>query len=74
MDKNLTELANHGKGKIPADLLKKFEVERNGSIFRLDSAPGILVFPLEILEKLGYGEIAKAGFEVVITPIVNKTR
>jgi hypothetical protein len=74
MDKNLTELASPGKGRIPADLLKKFEVERNGSIFRFDSAPGILVFPVEILEKLGYGELVKAGFEVVITPTVNKLR
>ena len=69
MEKKVTGLASPGRVKIPADLLKKFQAETKGPIeFRPGSAPGIMVFPEEILAKLGYGDLAKAGFEVLIVP------
>jgi bifunctional DNA-binding transcriptional regulator/antitoxin component of YhaV-PrlF toxin-antitoxin module len=59
-----------GRVVIPRNLLKKFEAESRSEIeFYFPSSPaGIMIFPDDILTKLGYAEIAKAGFKVVIMP------
>ena len=55
---------------IPPDLLKKFEAETKGGVeFKyIDGKNGLILFPEEILAKLGYGALTKAGLEVVIMP------
>ena len=69
MAKNVEEIVNPVRVKIPADLMKKFQAESSSGIeFLPFTAPGIMVFPEEILTKLGYGGLTKAGFDVVIVP------
>jgi hypothetical protein len=69
MEKKATGVVSPGRVKIPYDLLKKFQEENKGSLeFHIDPAPGILMFPESILVNLGYGDLVKAGFDVVIVP------
>ncbi|NTV93477.1 MAG: hypothetical protein HGA72_09545 [Chlorobiaceae bacterium] len=70
MDKSISGAVSQGRVRIPSDLLKKFQAEKAGLQHRIDISSGILVFPEEILATLGYGELTKAGFEVVIMPRV----
>jgi len=70
MEKGIASAVSSGRVRIPSDLLKKFQAEKNGLQHRIDISNGILVFPEEILATLGYGELTKAGFEVVIMPRV----
>jgi hypothetical protein len=69
MNKKETGSIKSSQVVIPSDLLEKFTREsKNDFIIRHLPAPGILIFPEEILAKLGYGSLSKAGFDVVIVP------
>jgi hypothetical protein len=71
MAKNVEELIKPVRVKIPVDLLKKFQAESSSGLeFLPFTAPGVMVFPEEILAKLGYGGLSKAGLDVIIVPRV----
>jgi hypothetical protein len=74
MSKKVTDLIRSGQVVIPADLLEKFKKESIGEIvFQHAPAPGIIIFPEEILARLGYSGLSKAGFDVVIVPRVDNS-
>jgi len=53
---------------IPADLLKKFQTEKGAIMMRRLPVAGILMIPEDMLAKLGFGDVAKAGFQVLVVP------
>jgi hypothetical protein len=53
---------------IPADLLKKFQTEKGALMIRRLPVAGILMIPEDMLAKLGFGDVAKAGFQVLVVP------
>ena len=59
---------------IPADLLKKFQTEKGALMMRRLPVAGILMIPEELLAKMGFGDVAKAGFQVLVVPRRNRGR
>ena len=65
MGKKVMEVTAPDRVSIPYDLLMKFQVEKIH--IRPRPIAGVLIFPEDMLAKLGYGDLAKE-FDVVIVP------
>ena len=60
--------ATPSREMIPADLLKKFQTEKGALMIRRLPVAGILMIPEDLVAKLGFGDVAKAGFQVLVVP------
>jgi hypothetical protein len=60
--------ATSSRVTIPADLLKKFQTENGAIMMRRLPVAGILMIPEDLLAKMGFGNVTKAGFQVLVVP------